>query len=70
MFRKYRDIFYGGIIGLGAAFLDTFIDAQTEQNSFIDQITQHPTVMLYRAIFPLFGLAIGFLRLEEQAARA
>ncbi len=61
MFRKYRDIFYGGIIGLGAAGLDTFIDAQSQQNSFVDQITQYPTVMFERAIFLLFGLAIGFL---------
>ncbi len=61
MFRKYRDIFYGGIIGLGAACLDTFIDAQSQQNSFVDQITQYPTVMFERAIFLLFGLAIGFL---------
>ena len=61
MFQRYRDIFYGGIIGLGAASLDTFIDAQTQENSFVDQIAQHPTVMLYRAIFLFFGLAIGFL---------
>jgi len=61
MFRKYREIFYGAIIGLGAASLDTFIDAQTQQNSFVDQITQHPTVMLERSVFLLFGLAIGFL---------
>jgi hypothetical protein len=61
MLQKYREIFYGGFIGLGAACLDTFIDAQTEQNSFLDQITQHPTVMLYRAIFLLSGLAIGCL---------
>ena len=61
MFQKYREIFRGGIIGLGAAALDTFIDAQTQENSFVDQITQHPTVMLYRAIFLGFGLAIGFL---------
>jgi hypothetical protein len=61
MFRKYREIYRGGIIGLGAAGLDTFIDAQTQENTFVDQITQHPTVMLYRAIFLFFGLAIGFL---------
>jgi len=61
MFQKYREIFYGAIIGLGAACLDTFIDAQTQGNSFGDQITQYPSVMLYRAIFLLFGLAIGFL---------
>jgi hypothetical protein len=61
MFRKYREIFYGGMIGLGAVCLDTFIDAQTEGNSFADQITEHPSVMLYRAIFLFFGLAIGFL---------
>jgi hypothetical protein len=61
MLRKYRDIFYGGIIGLAAACLDTFIDAQTQGNSFGDEITQHPSMMLYRAIFLLSGLAIGFL---------
>ncbi len=61
MFQKYREIFYGVIIGLGAACLDTFIDAQTEGNSFADQITEHPSVMLYRAIFLFFGLVIGWL---------
>jgi hypothetical protein len=61
MFRKYRDIFYGGIIGLAAACLDTFIDAQTQGNSFAEEITQHPSMMLYRAIFLLSGLAIGCL---------
>jgi hypothetical protein len=61
MFRKYRDIFYGGIIGLAAACLDTFIDAQTQGNSFAEEVTQHPSMMLYRAIFLLSGLAIGCL---------
>jgi hypothetical protein len=61
MFRNYRDIFYGGIIGLAAACLDTFIDAQTQGNSFAEEITQHPSMMLYRAIFLLSGLAIGCL---------
>ena len=61
MFQKYREIFYGVIIGFGAACLDTFIDAQTQENSFWDEVTQHPSMMLYRAIFLLFGLAIGWL---------
>lgn len=61
MLQKYREIVYGATIGVGAACLDTFIDAQTQENSFVDQITQHPTVMLYRAIFLAFGLAIGWL---------
>jgi len=61
MLQKYREIVYGVLIGLGAACLDTFIDAQTQENSFIDQVREHPTVMLYRAIFILFGLIIGWL---------
>jgi predicted histidine transporter YuiF (NhaC family) len=61
MLQKYREIFYGVIFGFGAACLDTFIDAQIEGNSFWDEVTQHSSRMLYRAIFLLFGLVIGWL---------
>ena len=61
MFQKYREIFYGGVIGLGAAGLDTFTDGVSQGNSFADEIAEHPSMMLYRAIFLLFGLAIGWL---------
>jgi hypothetical protein len=61
MFQKYREIFYGLMIGFGAACLDTFIDGQSQGNSFWDEITEHPSMLFYRAIFLLFGLAIGWL---------
>ena len=61
MFQKYREIFYGGVIGLGAAGLDTFTDGVSQGNSFADEIAEHPSMMLYRAIFLLLGLAIGWL---------
>ena len=61
MFQKYREIFYGGVIGLGAAGLDTFTDGVSQGSSFADEIAEHPSMMLYRAIFLLFGLAIGWL---------
>jgi hypothetical protein len=60
MLQKYREIFYGVAFGFGAACLDTFIDARIGENSFWDEVTAHPSMMLYRAIFLLFGLAIGW----------
>jgi hypothetical protein len=61
MFQKYREIFYGIIIGFGAACLDTFIDGQSQGNSFFDEIAERPSMILYRVIFLLFGLVIGWL---------
>ena len=36
MLRHYKEIFYGLIFGLGAACIDTFVDASTEHKAFWD----------------------------------
>ena len=61
MLQKYKEIFYGGLFGLGAGILDTVMDAQTEGLSFGDEIVQHRPMLFYRTLFILFGLALGWL---------
>jgi hypothetical protein len=64
MLQKYKEIFYGGLFGFfgfGAAVLDTFMDARMEGLSFLDETVQHRPMLFYRAVFILFGLALGWL---------
>ena len=61
MLQKYKEIFYGGFFGSGAALLDTFMDARMEGLSFRDELVQHGPMLFYRALFILFGLAFGRL---------
>jgi hypothetical protein len=61
MLQKYKEIFYGGFFGFGAAVLDTFMDARMENLSLQDELIQHGPMLFYRALFILFGLAFGWL---------
>ena len=61
MLQKYKEIFYGGLFGFGAAVLDTFMDAWMEGLSFRDELAQHGSMLFYRTLFILFGLALGWL---------
>ena len=61
MLQKYKEIFYGGLFGFGAAVIDTAMDARMEGLSFRDELVQHPPMLLYRALFILFGVALGWL---------
>jgi hypothetical protein len=61
MLEKYKEIFYGGLFGFGAAVLDTLMDAQMEGLSFGDELVQHRPMLFYRSLFILFGLALGWL---------
>jgi hypothetical protein len=58
MLRRYKEIFYGLIFGLGAACIDTLVDASTQHRAFWDFGIG---MLLYRAIFVLFGLLLGWL---------
>ena len=58
MLRRYKEIFYGLIFGLGAACIDTLVDASTQHRAFWDFGTG---MLLYRALFVLFGLLLGWL---------
>lgn len=61
MLQKYKEIFYGLVFGLGAAVIDSVIDAHAESLSLWDELVQHPGMLLYRALFVAFGLALGWL---------
>jgi hypothetical protein len=61
MLQKYKEIFYGILFGFGASILDSAMDARMEGLSFLDELVQHPLMLLYRALFILFGLALGWL---------
>ena len=58
MLKHYKEIIYGLIFGLGAAAIDTFVDAITQNTSFWDFGLG---MLLYRALFVLFGLILGWL---------
>ena len=58
MLRRHREIFYGLIFGFGAAAIDMFIDATTQNKSFWDVSLG---MTLYRFCFVIFGLILGWL---------
>ena len=58
MLRRHREIFYGLLFGFGAAAIDMFIDARTQNKSFWDVSIG---MTLYRSFFVIFGLVLGWL---------
>jgi hypothetical protein len=58
MLRRYREIFYGFLFGIGAACIDMFIDATVQNKPFL-QVSAGMT--LYRMLFVLFGCILGWL---------
>jgi hypothetical protein len=61
MLSSYKEIVYGVAFGVGAAALDTLIDARAAGESFLGEIGNHPGMILYRSLFVLFGLLLGWL---------
>jgi hypothetical protein len=61
MFQKYKEIFYGLLFGLGAAAIDSVMDARAEGLSLADELTLHRAMLLYRTFFILLGLIFGWL---------
>ena len=61
MFQKYKEILFGLAFGIGAVVLDTGMDALADGNSLTDEVAEHPGMLLYRAVFIAFGLALGWL---------
>ncbi len=61
MVSDYKEIIYGVVFGIGAAILDTALDARGEGQSFTGEIGGHPVMMVYRILFVLLGFCIGWL---------
>jgi hypothetical protein len=58
MLKRYREIFYGFLFGIGAACIDMFIDAKMQGKQFSDVSAG---MTLYRMLFVLFGCILGWL---------
>lgn len=61
MFQKYKEILFGLAFGIGAVVIDTGMDAMANGNSLMDEVAEHPAMLLYRAAFLVLGLALGWL---------
>jgi hypothetical protein len=62
MLQKYKEIFYGILFGLGAGIIDTVMHAQMGNTSvWIEMVQPQPAMILYRVLFILFGVALGWL---------
>lgn len=61
MFQKYKEILFGLALGLAAFFIDWALDAAAHGNSLLDELTEHPAMLLYRLAFVLLGLLLGWL---------
>lgn len=61
MFQKYKEIFFGLAFGIGAVILDTGMDAVADGNSLMDEVSEHPGMLVYRAVFIVLGLALGWV---------
>ncbi len=61
MFQKYKEIVYGIVFGIGAACLDTLMDSRIAGNSFGAEFSLHPTMLVYRSVFVILGIVIGWL---------
>ena len=61
MLQNYKEIFFGLAFGIAALLIDTGMDAVTMGNSLTDEVAERPAMMLYRAVFVLLGLGLGWL---------
>src|SRR5580704_2995429 len=61
MFQKYKEIIFGLAFGIGAVILDTAMDAIAAGNSLAAGGAEPPGMMVYRAVFIVFGLALGWV---------
>ena len=61
MLTTYKEIVYGAVIGFIGLLLDTVMDAKAAGHGFPAEIATHPAMMLYRLLFIVFGMFIGWL---------
>ncbi|HVS88321.1 MAG TPA: hypothetical protein VHF01_08865 [Candidatus Acidoferrum sp.] len=61
MLNRYKEIFYGLLLGLGAWVIDAVMHAQEEGGSFWGELVHvHGGTLFYRLFFIGFGLALGW----------
>lgn len=62
MLKRYREIFYGLLLGIGVEIIDVGMHAQEEGRSYWVELFQtQPATLFYRFLFLSFGLGMGWL---------
>ncbi len=62
MISRYREVFFGLLIGLAACVIDTIMHARMQDRSFLEELIRPEIEMFfYRLLFLTFGLALGLL---------
>ena len=61
MLQRYKEIFYGLLLGLGASLIDLIMHAQMESRTlWTELIHPQPMMVFYRLLFIAFGLSLGW----------
>ncbi len=59
--RKFREIVYGGLFGLGAAAIDIVMHARMHGQELVDEILHPgPGMAFYRVLYVAFGFILGW----------
>jgi len=62
LLNRYKEIFYGLLLGLGVWAIDAAMHARDENGSFWSELVHlHAGILLYRILFVAFGLILGWL---------
>jgi hypothetical protein len=62
MLERYREIFYGLLLGIGVEIIDVGMHAHEEGRSYWQELLQtQPATLFYRFLFLSFGLVTGWL---------
>lgn len=62
MLERYREIFYGLLLGIGVEIIDVGMHAHEEGRSYWQELLQtQPATVFYRFLFMSFGLVMGWL---------
>jgi hypothetical protein len=61
MFRQYKEIFYGVLLGLGVWAIDVGMHAHSAGRSFwAELVWSQDVALVYRLLFVVFGLILGW----------
>src|SRR2546422_2365157 len=62
MISRYREVFFGLLIGLAAGVIDVIMHARMQDRSFAEELMQpHIEMLFYRILFLALGVALGLL---------
>lgn len=60
--KRYREIVYGFVFGLGACAIDIVMHARMDGRSALEELIRpDPAMIFYRVLFLAFGIALGML---------